>query len=157
MKVEIILDPSLKDPEITIRTPQVNDQISRLCRLLQDQEKDPFVLSGVKNEKLEIIAPDSVIRIYAEDGKVWAETRKGKYRLHFRLYELEEMLNPQAFVRISSSEILALSAVVSFDLSFSGTICAELVNGQKAYVSRRYVGIIKQILGLRKGKRKEKL
>ena len=53
-----------------------------------------------------------------------------------------------AFVRISNSEIINLKKVKSFDLSFAGTICVTLSNGQTTYVSRRYVSKIKQVLGM---------
>ena len=64
-----------------------------------------------------------------------------------RLYELEERLDNR-FVRISNSEIVNLKKVKSLDLSFVGTICMELSNGEVSYVSRRYVSKMKKILGL---------
>jgi DNA-binding LytR/AlgR family response regulator len=63
------------------------------------------------------------------------------------LYELEERLDNR-FVRISNSEIVNLKKVKSLDLSFVGTICMELSNGEVSYVSRRYVSKMKKILGL---------
>ena len=68
-----------------------------------------------------------------------AVTGKGEYTVRIRLYEIEERLNPGQFVRISNSEIINLKKVKNFDLSFTGTICVELVNGMTTYVSRRYV------------------
>ena len=61
-----------------------------------------------------------------------------------RLYELEERLDNR-FVRISNSEIVNLKKVKSLDLSFVGTICMELSNGEVSYVSRRYVSKMKKI------------
>ena len=52
------------------------------------------------------------------------------------------------FVRISNSEIVNLKKVRSIDLSFVGTICMEMTDGEVSYVSRRYVSKIKKILGL---------
>ena len=60
----------------------------------------------------------------------------------------EERLDNNLFVRISNSEIVNLKKVKSLDLSFAGTICMELSNGDVSYVSRRYVSKIKKILGL---------
>jgi len=68
--------------------------------------------------------------------------------LRLRLYELEERLRPFSFVRISNSEIINLKRVRSFDLSLVGTICVTLSDGSKAYVSRRYVPKIKEVLGI---------
>ena len=52
------------------------------------------------------------------------------------------------FVRISHLEIVNLKKVKNLDLSFVGTICMELSNGDMCYVSRRYVKKIKKVLGI---------
>lgn len=106
------------------------------------------VISGTKDDKVEILEQDSLIRLYAEGGKIFAVTENGLYQLRLRLYELEERLDAGRFVRISNSEIVNLKKVRSIDLSFAGTICMEMSNRQVSYVSRRYVSKIKKILGL---------
>lgn len=50
--------------------------------------------------------------------------------------------------KLSNSEIVNLKKVLSFDLSFAGTICVSLSDGTSSYVSRRYVNKIKKILGI---------
>ena len=77
-----------------------------------------------------------------------ARTESGLYQIRLRLYELEERLDDSKFVRISNSEIVNLKKVKSLDLSFVGTICMELSNGEVSYVSRRYVSKIKKKVGL---------
>ena len=86
--------------------------------------------------------PDAIVKIYAEDSKVFAQTDKWMYQIRLRLYEAEERLDSSKFVRISNSEIVNLKKVKSLDLSFVGTICMELSNGTVSYVSRRYVSKI---------------
>ena len=58
------------------------------------------------------------------------------------------MLSGSSFVRISNSEIVNFGHVTSLDTSISGTISLRMTNGDKAYVSRRYVSKIKKYLGL---------
>jgi DNA-binding LytR/AlgR family response regulator len=77
-----------------------------------------------------------------------AITGNGEYTLRLRLYELEDRLDKNSFVRISNSEIINLRKVKGFDLSFTGTICVTLSNSKVTYVSRRYVAKIKQVLGI---------
>ena len=96
----------------------------------------------------EVLEPGDILRIYAQAGKVLAETGRGIYQLRLRLYEAEQRLDSRSFARISNSEILNLKKVKGFDLSFTGTIRVLLCNGDSAYVSRRYVGKIKKILGI---------
>ena len=111
-------------------------------------ENTPQIITGSKDDKMEVLEQVDLIRVYANAGRVFAVTGKGEYMLRLRLYELEARLNPNQFVRISNSEIINLKKVKNFDLSFTGTICVELVNGTTTYVSRRYVSKIKKILGI---------
>ena len=106
------------------------------------------MLVGFREGILEVLDQQEVIRIYTIAGKVFAATENREYQLRFRLYELEERLEPTFFVRISNSEIINLRKVKGFDLRLSGTICVSLLDGTVSYVSRRYVAKIKKLLGL---------
>ena len=146
MKVEIKIDDSYIEPKILILTAAMTEDVNLILNKLS--ENTPQVISGCKNEKIEVIEQEDLIRIYAGLGKVFAVTEKGEYTVRFRLYEIEKRLNHNQFVRISNSEIINLKKVNNFDLSFTGTIRVELTNGTAAYVSRRYVSKIKKILGI---------
>ncbi len=146
MQVEIKIDSSCTEPKIVIHTASITEEVNTLMQRLS--EHTPPILTGSKDGKMEVIEPDELFRIYAAGGKVFAVTDKGEYLLRLRLYEVEERLNPSRFVRISNSEIIHLSKVRNFDLSFSGTIYVKLTNGTTTYVSRRYVSKIKKILGM---------
>lgn len=146
MKVEIKIDDSYIEPKILILTAAMTKDVNLILNKLS--ENTPQVISGCKNEKIEVIEQEDLIRIYAGSGKVFAVTEKGEYTVRFRLYEIEKRLNHNQFVRISNSEIINLKKVNNFDLSFTGTIRVELTNGTAAYVSRRYVSKIKKILGI---------
>ena len=145
MKIQHRLQ-SFTEPKVMIWTAAVTEEVNRILDKLS--ENTPRILTGVKNEKIEVIEQGDLIRVYAQAGKVLAVTGKGEYTVRIRLYEIEERLNPGQFVRISNSEIINLKKVKNFDLSFTGTICVELVNGMTTYVSRRYVSKVKKILGI---------
>lgn len=146
MKVEIKIDSSYTEPKVLIFTDSVTEDINHIVKKLS--EDVPQIISGSKDEKIEVLEQTELIRIYANTGKVFAVTNKGEYILRLRLYEVEERLNSHQFVRISNSEIINLKQVNNFDLSFTGTICVKLSNGTTTYVSRRYVSKIKKILGI---------
>ena len=97
---------------------------------------------------MEVLEEEEILRLYARDGKVFAVTPAGEYALRLRLYEAEARLSPQRFARISHAEIINLKKVRQFDLSLSGTIQVRLCDGSVTYVSRRYVGKLKQRLGI---------
>ena len=146
MQIEIKIDSACTEPKIIIQTAAITEEVNTLMQKLS--EHTPPLLTGIKDDKTEIISQKDLFRIYAAGGKVFAVTDKGEYLLRLRLYEAAERLNPSHFVRISNSEIINLNKVKNFDLSFSGTIYVELTNGTTTYVSRRYVSKIKKILGM---------
>ena len=146
MKLEIKLDPACTEPLVTVQTDKMTQEVERIVRRLTQQT--PKLLTGSRGGVLEILEPEMVYRIYAYGGKVSAVTENGEYVLRQRLYELEECLDGSCFVRISSAEIINLKKVRGFDLSITGTIRVTLTDGSATYVSRRYVGKIKQVLGV---------
>lgn len=146
MNVEIKIDSSYIDPKIIVMTASITERVNNIITRLS--EDNPQIISGVKGDTVEILERSELIRIYADSGKTVAVTDKGEYIVRRRLYELEELLDNDLFVRISNSEIINLKKVNHFDMSFTGTICVKLSNGAMTYVSRRYVSKIKKILGL---------
>ena len=148
MKLNINIDAGAKEPEITITTSHMTEDVNRVVDFISRLDDAPTIISGIREDKVELLDPEVIVKIYAEDSKVFAQTEKGSYQIRLRLYEAEERLDNSKFVRISNSEIVNLKKVKSLDLSFVGTICMELSNGEVSYVSRRYVSKIKRVLGL---------
>ncbi len=146
MQVEIKIDDSYTEPKIIILTASMTEDINNLMQKLSDD--NPRIISGSRNGKIEVLEQSDLVRVYSSNGKVFAVTNTGEYILRLRLYEAEGRLNPSQFVRISNSEIINLKKVKNFDLSLTGTIYVELMNGTTTYVSRRYVSKIKKILGM---------
>lgn len=146
MQVEIKIDSSCTEPKIIIMTASVTEDVNDILKKLSEDK--PHIISGIKNEKIEVLEQADLIRIYANAGKVFAVTDNGEYVLRLRLYEAEQRLDARQFVRISNSEIINLKKVKHFDLSFTGTICVRLSNGMVTYVSRRFVSKIKKKLGI---------
>ncbi len=146
MQIEIKIDKNFKEPKAVIYTNEVTDEITEYVRQLSDERSN--IIAGFKDGTAELLEPENIFRIYASNGKVYAETANDTFTLRLRLYEAEQRLDNQIFVRISNSEIINLKKVTNFDLSFVGTICVKLSNGTVTYVSRRYVAKIKQLLGI---------
>lgn len=82
--------------------------------------------------------------VQSEGRKVFAQTTKGNIEVKYRLYELETSLQREGFVRFSKSILANIKHVKSFEMSFSGSMCAHFSNGMKEYVSRKYVPLIKE-------------
>ncbi len=146
MQLEVKIDSAYAEPKLILLTASMTEEVRQLLGRLTEQT--PQIISGSRDGRIEVIEKSDLIRVYALSGKVFAVTHKGDYTLRLRLYEIEERLPQQQFVRISNAEIINLKKVDSFDMSLSGTICVKLANGSVTYVSRRYVSRLKKILGI---------
>ena len=146
MKIEVKVDAACEETTVVICTNKVNDEIQQLVRKLSQDA--PQVIVGFLEDEAVILTQEEILRVFAEGGKVFAETKSARFVLRLRLYELEERLDAKRFVRISNAEIINLAMVRGFDLSFAGTICVRMKNDAVTFVSRRYVSKIKQVLGL---------
>lgn len=146
MKIEIKIDEDCTETKIVVVTSKVTEEVNEIVKRLSSEQ--PQIIAGFKDEQATMLEPNQIYRVYASDGKVYAEAENGTHLLRLRLYEAEQRLAKCSFVRISNGEIINLKKVKGFDLSFAGTICVSLSNGTVTYVSRRYVAKIKQLLGL---------
>ncbi|MEB2299738.1 LytTR family transcriptional regulator [Lysinibacillus xylanilyticus] len=146
MKVEVSIDPACKEPKVTIHTDKMTDEIENLMQCIASAEMN--TLSVLSHRGVEFINCEDIVRIYTEQKKVFVQTMVSIYNVRFRLYELEEKLNTQLFLRISNAEIVNRNMIIHMDISKTGTIGVELKGGIKTYASRRYVTKIKKQLGL---------
>ena len=146
VQVEVKLDTELTEPKVIILTSRMTDEVNAVIQMLSDTE--PKLITGFRGDNATVLDEKDILKIYAANGKVYAVLPSGEYTLRLRLFEVEQRLKQQHFVRISNSEIINLKKVKSFDLSFTGTICVILSDGSKTYVSRRYMSKIKEVLGI---------
>ncbi|MCY8491174.1 LytTR family DNA-binding domain-containing protein [Bacillus atrophaeus] len=146
MKVEVSIDPSYKEPKIIIQTDRMTDEISDIMKRLSETYMDS--LAVFSDRGVEIVDCKDIVRIYAAKQKVFVQTGAGIFTVRSRLYELEEKLERQFFVRISNSEIVNMKMIKNMDISMTGTIGVILKGDIKTYASRRYVSKIKKQLGI---------
>lgn len=146
MQIEVKIDTGCVETKVIVVANSMTDEVNELVKKISAYI--PSVLAGFKDGEVLILNPDKIIRLYTANHKVYAVTNNGEYTVRLRLYELEQRLNSSEFVRISNTEIINLKKVKGFDLSFSGTICVNFLDGSVSYASRRYVTKIKQILGI---------
>lgn len=146
MKVEISIDPTYQEPKVIILTDKVTDDIEHLMQSITAIAESTLPVFSHKG--VELIDSKEIVRIYTEQKKVFVQTINGVYTVRFRLYELEEKLNPHMFIRISNAEMVNRHMIKRMDISKTGTIGVELKNGIKTYASRRYVSKIKKLLGI---------
>ena len=106
-------------------------------------------LPGYREDETRMLSFSEIECVFSQEGKTWAIDRKGtKYRLKYRLYELEQLL-PPGFIRINKSAIANRSRIKKLAASFNGSVDAVFKCGYQDYVSRRCLTEIKRSLGLK--------
>lgn len=146
MKIKLVIEPQYEKPEIHICHKEAGDELHSLYDAVNDVVNTQ--LMAYDENGVHMLVSSEIIRIFAQNQKVMAATSKGIYRLHQRLYEIEETLDGSRFLRISNSEIVNVKKIKRMDTSMTGTIQMYLDAGMETYVSRRYVTRIKKALGI---------
>ena len=146
MKVEIIIDESIEETNVRIYSNKYYKEVENIRDALTEKLVDKIV--AFQSKEVFILSFDEIIRIYAQDKSVYVKTKDNTYTTRLTIYEFESKADRRNFIRISKSEIVNLDYVKRLDLSFTGTIAVELVNGDVSYVSRRKLKEFKKALGL---------
>lgn len=144
--------------KITIETlePDAEEEIIIRCRTLDDDLMDLIYalkarrgkLTAYSSQGIVILSVKDVYYFESVDNKVFAYCRTEVYEVHKKLYELEEELNSQDFLRVSKSIIVHLPKISYLRPLFNGRFEATLKNAEKILVSRRYVAEMKKKLGI---------
>lgn len=145
MKVSIDLSAEYKEPYAVIHTDKVTDEITRIIDMFSNKETPVTALQN--EEEIVVLQPKEIYMVRIEGGDTVIYGEKQKYRSRKRLYELSELLGKQ-FMQISKTTLINLSYIDSIEPGFSGTMLMKLKNGNKDYVSRKYLPEFKRYLGL---------
>lgn len=145
MKITILDVGPDEEEEIIIKCRNLDEETRKLLnRFKQGKEK----LKVYKNGEISFLDPEEVFYFESVDQKVFVYCAEEVYEIKKRLYELEELLPEEDFIRAGKSSILNLNKIKSLTPAFSGRFEALLNNGEKTIISRQYVGILRKKLGL---------
>lgn len=146
MIIKYKTDKKYTEPEIHVCTECKDIKAKEIYDKISDVfEQKLKVYDG---EQTYMILQSDIIRIYSADKQVFVSTLDRQYRIKERLYEMEDRLKKDKFVRISNSEIVNVGKIKKLDTGMTGTIKMYLKGDIETYVSRRYVPKIKQALGI---------
>ena len=146
MDIKINLSKEYEKPQIIINAPEMTKELEEIIAKVQSNSSEKII--GFIEDEAFILEKENIEAIYAEDKKVLARVGDKTYVIKKRIFELENMLSENNFVRISNSEIVNFRKVVSMDFKLTGTILLRLKSGAITYTSRRYIKKIKEYLGI---------
>lgn len=150
MKVSLEIDQEYEQTKIIIQCQELDDSVQEILDFVKNREKEFIV--GKDGEMQHILKPEDIHYFRTEEDSVIAVTANGSYKLKEKLYELEKILPSNRFVRLSKSVIANLYELSHFEPSFNGTLCVYFKSGAKDYVTRHYVGKIREALKMNRRK-----
>ncbi|WP_027963954.1 LytTR family DNA-binding domain-containing protein [Halalkalibacillus halophilus] len=145
MKINVDIDESYEDETtVTIRAKKWTQDIDALMKNIQ--KSHPKRVIGELEDQSVLLQPEEIEYFYAEGRKIYAVINSQKYEVHMKLYEVEEQLEASGFIRFSKSVIGNINQLSRFEASFRGTLCVYFLSGNKEYVSKKYVNVLKKAL-----------
>jgi len=132
------------EEEIIIRCHNLSPEILQLISKLKPQD----LLIAYINNEVHRVRPSDICYIETVDNKTFLYSKTEVYESKLKLYELEELLLNDDFLRVSKSSIINLNMLKSFSPTISGRLEAVLTNGERVIISRQYVGTLKTRIGV---------
>jgi DNA-binding LytR/AlgR family response regulator len=105
-------------------------------------------IAARRGKRIVIVPLREVIRVEIEEKLVFAVTANDRLLVEKTISELEAILEPAGFLRISRGELVNLEMVKELVPWFSGTWRVKLANGEERDVSRERARQLKEAMGV---------
>lgn len=145
MNIIINKNINIGEPEIIINCMEINEDILRIMAHIETFDKR---IIGVIDEKTFVLDLKNILYFESVDKRTFAYTSEEIYEIHLRLYELEENLKDTSFFRGTKATIVNLDMIKVITPTFGGKLEVELKNEERLIISRKYVSVLKEKLGI---------
>ena len=147
VNIEVRIDPDCHDPVILIRTDQKTQEVENIVHAIENCVESRYpLIAAYRDNTMELLSQRDIVRVYVEARRVRIGTEKGIFESHKSRSYLEQLLNPERFIRISRFEIVNIRKIASFDFSRAGTVHIRFDDGTVTWAARRHVRTIQQVL-----------
>ncbi|MBQ8148021.1 MAG: LytTR family transcriptional regulator DNA-binding domain-containing protein [Lachnospiraceae bacterium] len=138
----------LTEPEVTVEYREMTGSVKRVADFVRTVEQ---TISGRKEGEEYTISLQEIYYVESVDKKTFIYCEKDVYQSNRKLYELEEVLIPAGFVRVSKSIILNIEMLKGVKSLVNSRLEAILSNGERICVTRKYLKDIRGALLRRNG------
>lgn len=149
-KVDTNISKEYKSIKVLITAPELNEQVQSILNNLSTVCENRNNIVATKNNELFLLKTNDILYFYSDEKYIYAKTRDEGYRVKQKMYELEEILPNNKYIRISSAYIINIDKTISFDMGQIGSLYAKMEDGKKLEVSKRKIKEVKNFLNERK-------
>ena len=146
MKIHINQRGDIAETEITINCREISPEIEKIISLLRVMD---LKLTGMKDNQTYILDVAKILYIDTVDKRTFFYTKTEVYETTLKLYELEERLSANDFLRANKSCIINFNQIQSIKADLDGKLLVTMNNGERLYISRQYAGNFKEKLGVK--------
>ncbi len=116
--------------------------------VLSERDRYAEFLIGKANDTLHRIRADDIVFIESFGKQVVLHTADAEYSIQERLKQLESMLDPERFLRISHSAIICCACVKKIRPTLMTKFVLTLSDGSVVDVTRSYYYIFRERFGI---------
>ncbi|MCL2512802.1 MAG: LytTR family transcriptional regulator [Oscillospiraceae bacterium] len=147
MKIRIEIDNTVCEDEVVIKCRQITGSIRKIERFISEEASGAPNITLYKNNEEYFLPLDGILFFETGGDFVFAHTADDAFRVKLKLFELEDILSPHSFARISKSAIININRILSIDRNISSASLIQFYKSHKqVYVSRSYYKNLRQRL-----------
>jgi DNA-binding LytR/AlgR family response regulator len=143
MIVKLEQDLSVKEIEVLIKYAKKTKDIDRLYNLVK--LADARIKCNLDSSE-KLVYASAIYYFESVDKMTFVYCENNIYRTESRLYQLVEDLSHFGFVQINKSCVLNINVLDSIKPLINSRMEATLKNGERLYITRKYLSNIKEAL-----------
>ena len=143
MNIQIV--EQQEELKVIINCIKVDEEVKHLKNHIEQFDNR---LIAKKNGEVCLINVSEVLYFESVDNRTFLYTYEEVLEIKQRLYELEKILSDKDFIRISKSQIANINQMKALRPELNRTILATMCNGEQLTISRKYVHIVRKLLGI---------
>lgn len=134
---------------VVVFQPDDLTPLIRFLHLFSPRPERRSVLVGRKHQTWEPLRPEEILFLKAEGDFLFAHTARQPYELKQKLYEMEDLLSRERFIRVNKSYIVNIQNVKEIIPWFGGRLLLKISGSEERIeVSRHYLPGFKRFLGM---------
>lgn len=146
MRIEIDINEAYPELAVRINAPVMTQDVEKLISLMRMLNMQ---LAVKKDGETYLLDTDRILYIEAVERNTFVYTAEASYESDLKLYEIEQQLLAQNFIRVSKQSIVNMRKIKSLRADINRKIRVTLVNGEQLIVSRTYADEFKRGLGVK--------
>lgn len=146
MKIEIDINEEYSDVSVQIKAPRISQDIEKMISMMRMINMQ---LAVKRNDETYLLDTDRILYIESVERNTFVYTEDALYESDLKLYEIEQELLKQNFIRVSKQSIINLRKIKSLKADVNRKIRVTLINDEQVLVSRMYANELRKRIGVK--------